>query len=270
VNAVLALESVTAGYGGRPVLDGVSLAVAPGEVLALIGPNGAGKSTLIRAASGLMAPARGRVTVDGEDVHRLRPQVRARKVAVVPQAARLPEAFTVLDTVLMGRTAYLGWVGRETEADREAASAAMRRTSILDLAERRIGDLSGGEQQLVLVARALAQSAPVLLMDEPTAHLDLGHQARILGLVQELARGGELTVLIALHDLNLAAQYAGRAALLAGGRLRAVGTPADVLTEANVSGAYGVPVKVLVHPASGTPLIVPAPPGRTQAPRPPR
>lgn len=255
---LLAIESITAGYDGRAVLDGVSLAVAPGEVLALIGPNGAGKSTLIRAASGMVTPARGRVTIGGEDVHRLRPQVRARKIAVVPQAVRLPEAFTVLDTVLMGRTAYIGWVGRETDADREVALSAMRRTSILDLAGRRIGDLSGGEQQLVLVARALAQSAPVLLMDEPTAHLDLRHQARILGLVRELARDDGLAVLIALHDLNLAAQYAGRAALLAGGRLRAEGTPAEVLTEANVQEAYGVPVRVLAHPGTGTPLVVPA------------
>jgi iron complex transport system ATP-binding protein len=257
VNARLSIESVTAGYDGRAVIDGVSLEVAPGDVVALIGPNGAGKSTLIRAASGLMRPARGRVTVDGREVHRLAPGERARRIAVVPQAVRLPEAFTVLDAVLMGRTAYLGWVGRETDADREAALSAMRRTSIDGLAARRIGELSGGEQQLVLVARALAQSAPVLLMDEPTAHLDLGHQARILGLVRDLARESELSVLLALHDLNLAARYAGRAALLHGGRLRAAGTPAEVLTEANVKEAYGVPVEVIAHPASGAQIVVP-------------
>jgi iron complex transport system ATP-binding protein len=258
VNAQLAIESITAGYDGRTVLDGVTLLVAPGQVLALIGPNGAGKSTLIRAASGMLALARGRVTIGGLDVHGLPPGDRAKRVAVVPQAVKLPEAFTVLDTVLMGRTAYIGWVGRETDVDREIALSAMRRTSILDLADRRIGELSGGEQQLVLVARALAQSAPVLLMDEPTAHLDLRHQARILGLVKELAAADGLAVLIALHDLNLAAQYADRAALLAGGSLRAAGTPAEVLTPGNVREAYGVPVKVLAHPDTGTPLVVPA------------
>jgi iron complex transport system ATP-binding protein len=151
---LLALDSLTLGYGHHTVLSGVSCAVAPGEILALLGPNGAGKSTLIRAASGVLLPFAGRVLVDGTDVHRLRYAERAQRVAVVPQASRLPEAFTVADTVLMGRTAYATWLGRETDEDRRIAAAAMERIGVAELAPRRIGGLSGGEQQLVLIARA--------------------------------------------------------------------------------------------------------------------
>jgi iron complex transport system ATP-binding protein len=254
---MLTLDSVTICYGSQPALHEVSLSVRAGEVLGVIGPNGAGKTTLVRAASGVMAPARGRVTIEGHEVHRWPPEVRARRVAVVPQAVRLPEAFTAFDTVLLGRTPYLGWLGRETEADRAAARAAMDRTCTLELAPRRLGELSGGEQQRLLVARALAQSAPLLLMDEPTAHLDLKHQAGILSLVRGLAQNEGLAVVLALHDLNLVAQYADRVALLSGGHLRALGTPAEVITPAHLSPAYGVPVSVIPHPVYGTPLVLP-------------
>jgi iron complex transport system ATP-binding protein len=252
---VVSIESLDLGYGPRTVLAGVSLAVARGTVTALIGPNGAGKSTLIRAASGVLAPRAGRVLVDGEDVARLAPDRRARKVAVVPQAVHLPEAFTALDTVLLGRTAYLGWLGRETAADQEAARQAMARTSTLELAERRLGELSGGERQLVLIAHALAQAAPVLLLDEPTAHLDLRHQAEVLALVTRLAHADGFAVLMALHDVNHAARHADRVAVLAGGRLAAAGEPAEVLTAPVLSTAYGLPVKVIPHPDGGRPLI---------------
>jgi iron complex transport system ATP-binding protein len=226
-------------------------------VLALIGPNGAGKSTLIRAASGVLAPVSGKIAAAGEDLARLKPRDRARRVAVVPQAARLPEAFTVEDAVLMGRTAYVGWLGRETDRDREIARSAMSRASIGELAERRIGEISGGEEELVFIARALAQSAPVLLLDEPTAHLDLRHQSRILGLVRELAREGPRAVLLALHDLNLAGQFAERVALLAGGGLRALGRPEEVLTPAIIGEAYGIRVSSFPHPTLGVPVIFP-------------
>ncbi len=253
---MLSLDSLTIHYGSRPALCDITLDVRRGEVLALIGPNGAGKSTLIRAASGNVTPARGRVTIDGHSVHRWPPEVRARWVAVVPQAVHLPEAFTALDTVLMGRTPYLGWLGRESETDRAIALAAMARTCTAELEERRIGELSGGEQQRVLIARALAQSAPVLLMDEPTAHLDLNHQAGILGLVRDLAHREQFAVLLALHDLNLAAQFADRVALLVEGQLRALGTPDQVLTSDHLSPAYGLPISVVPHPIHGIPLVL--------------
>jgi iron complex transport system ATP-binding protein len=253
---MLSLDSVTIQYGSRVVLYDITLEVRSGEVLALIGPNGVGKSTLIRAASGGLKPARGRVSIDGQDLLRLSIELRARKVAVVPQAVRLPEAFTAFDTVLMGRTAYVGWLGRESESDRSIALQAMDRTSTTDLAARRIGELSGGEQQRILIARALAQSASILLMDEPTAHLDLKHQAGILNLVCGLAHDEGLAVMIALHDLNLAAQYADRVALLSNSRLVALGKPEEVLTTECLSPVYGLRISVYPHPANGSPLVL--------------
>lgn len=258
---MLCLQSLTLGYGPRRVLEGVSLTVSPGEIVALVGPNGSGKSTLLRAASGVLAPVAGSVQLDGAALHALAPADRARRVAVVPQAARLPDAFTVEDTVLLGRTAYVGWVGRETAADRDAAQRAMARAGIEGLSTRRLGEISGGEQQLVLLARALAQSAPVMLLDEPTAHLDLGHEMRILTLLEHLAREEKLAVLIALHDLNIAAQFAHRVALLAGGGLRALGPPNEVLTVERIRAAYGVDVAIRRLPETGGLWIVAERPG---------
>jgi iron complex transport system ATP-binding protein len=251
----LSIEDVTIRYEARLVLRHISLDVNPGEVLALIGPNGVGKSTLIRASSGSLKPIGGRVTIDGQDVQRLRVEDRAKAIAVVPQAMRLPELFSVFETVLMGRTPYLGWLGRESEKDRAVVQAALDRTCTLELAERPIGELSGGEQQRVLIARALAQSARTLLLDEPTAHLDLKHQASVLSLVCDLAHAEHHAVLIALHDLNLAAQYADRVALLSNGTIAALGTPTEVLTEENLSPAYGLRITVYEHPAHGAPLV---------------
>jgi len=252
---MLSIDNVTIRYEARTVLHGVSLDVRPGEVLALIGPNGVGKSTLIRACGGNLKPIGGRILIDGLDVQRLRVEERAKLIAVVPQATRLPESFTVFDTVLMGRTPYLGWLGREGGKDRAAVQAALERTATRDLIDRPLGELSGGEQQRVLIARALAQAARTLLLDEPTAHLDLKHQASVLSLVCDLAHAENYAVLIALHDLNLAAQYADRVALLSNGTIAALGTPEEVLTEENLSPAYGLRIAVYEHPAHGAPLI---------------
>ncbi len=252
---MLSIENITIHYETRMVLRNISLSVNAGEVLALIGPNGVGKSTLLRACSGTLKPIGGRILVDGQDTHHLRVEERAKLIAVVPQAVRLPETFSVFETVLMGRTPYLGWLGRESEKDRSAVQAALERTCTLELAERPIGELSGGEQQRVLIARALAQSARTLLLDEPTAHLDLKHQASVLSLVCDLAHVENYAVLIALHDLNLAAQYADRVALLSNGAVAAIGTPEQVLTEENLSPAYGLRIAVYEHPAHGAPLI---------------
>jgi iron complex transport system ATP-binding protein len=252
---MLSIDDVTIRYEARTVLRQVNLSVNAGEVVALIGPNGVGKSTLIRACSGTLKPIGGRVTIDGQDMHRLGAADRARLIAVVPQAVRLPESFSVFETVLMGRTPYLGWLGRESEKDRSAVAAALDRTGTSELAERPLGELSGGEQQRVLIARALAQAARTLLLDEPTAHLDLKHQAGVLGLVCDLAHAADHAVLIALHDLNLAAQYADRVALLSSGTVAAIGPPEEVLTEETLSPAYGLRIAVYEHPAHGAPLV---------------
>jgi len=254
---MIELRSVGVRYGQRVALEDVSMKVVPGEVVALIGPNGAGKSTLLRSASGLLPLAGGQVLLDGNDISRMRPAERARKVAVAPQAHDLPAAFTVYETVLLGRTAYIGWLGQASRADHCAAQEALVMTQLMALAERRVGELSGGEQQRVLLARALAQDAPTLLMDEPTTYLDLQHQSSLLNLTRSLASQHGKAILIALHDLNLAGLYADRVALLVGGRLRHYGAPCDVLTERNLAAVYHTPVHVIPHPMYNSPLILP-------------
>ncbi len=254
---MLEIESLSVNYGTRPALREVCLEVRPGETLALIGPNGAGKTTLVRAASGVLKAQAGAVRVEGRDLQRLSPAERARRIAVVPQARSLPEGFTAWQTAMLGRTPHLDWLGHPGPKDHELVRWALERTGALEMAERPVSELSGGEQQRVLLARALAQDTPILLLDEPTTHLDLSYQSGLLSLVQELAGERGLAVLMALHDLNLAALYADRVALLVGGRIVAVGSPPDVLTPSRLTAAFGVTVEVIPHPEYGTPLVLP-------------
>jgi cobalamin transport system ATP-binding protein len=256
---MLKIEDLSVNYGSRPILQNVSLDVQTGEVLALIGPNGAGKSTLIRAVSGVIPSGTGRVRTNGDDFRSLSPMQRARHVATVPQAVSLPPAFTVWETVLLGRTPYLGFLGQPSRADEDLARRALERVSAWTLAERRVGELSGGEAQRVLLARALCQSTPIMLLDEPTAHLDLQYQVSLLELVRELAHHDQLAVLIALHDLNLAARYADRVGLMDAGRIKAVGKPEEVLRADVIEPAFGLPVQVVKHPFLNVPLVLPAP-----------
>jgi len=253
---MLKIQNLSASYLGHQVLHDVSFNVNNGEVLALIGPNGAGKSTIIRAASGVI-PSMGQVHTNDDDFHSLVPMQRARYIAVVPQAISLPPAFTVWETVLMGRTPYLGFLGQPSQKDEVIARESLQRVSALSFADRRVGELSGGEQQRILLARALCQSTPILLLDEPTAHLDLQYQVSLLELIRELAQTENLAVLIALHDLNLAARYADRVALLVGGNLVSIGTPREVLTAEAISNAYCLPVNVIEHPILDAPLVLP-------------
>ncbi|MEW5872497.1 MAG: heme ABC transporter ATP-binding protein [Chloroflexota bacterium] len=254
---MLEIHSLHVAYADQPVLSGVSLNVQPGEILALVGPNGAGKSTLLRAVSGVIPWNSGSVRVSGRELSHLSPAQRARCLAVVPQARSLPAAFTVYQTVLIGRTPHLGWLGQAGPLDHAHVRLALERTRLSDLAQRRVGELSGGEQQRVLLARALAQDAPVLLLDEPTTHLDLQHQSSLLNLVRQLAAEQNLAVLMVLHDLNLAGLYADRVTLLVRGHLLASGSPKEVLTEHNLAAVYNIPVHVVAHPDYGTPLVLP-------------
>ncbi len=253
---MIEIKELNVSYGPRRVLSNISLDVKAGETLALLGPNGSGKSTLIRALSGVV-PATGSLCLSGRDLNGLNPAERARLMAVVPQTVSLPPAFSVWETVLLGRTPYLNFLGQISARDEEIARCALAKVDALDFAERRVGELSGGEQQRVLLARALAQSTPVLLLDEPTTHLDLQHQIGILELVHKLAREEKLTVLIALHDLNLAARYADRVALIVEGQIKALGTPKEVLRPELISQVYKWPVQVIQHPFLDTPLILP-------------
>lgn len=253
---MLKIQSLSVSYGSRQILHNISLDVQSGEVLALIGPNGAGKSTLIRAASGVI-PYAGHVRANGDDFASLNPMRRAKYIATVPQAVSMPPAFTVWETVLLGRTPYLGFLGQPSQHDEEIARQSLQRVSALLFAERRVGELSGGEQQRILLARALCQSTPILLLDEPTAHLDLQYQVGMLELVVELARKDNLAVLIALHDLNLAAQYADRIALMVAGKIKAIGKPKEVLQPELIAEAYCLPVQVVKHPFLDIPLVLP-------------
>ena len=254
---MLRIDALTAAYGDKVVLREISLDVPAGEILALIGPNGAGKSTLIRAASGVVPVQSGRVLVDGKDLSNLSLPQRARILAVVPQARQLGGAYSVWQAVMMGRTPHLNWLGQEGDADKDAVRLALEQTCLDIFAERQISKLSGGEQQRVLLARALAQSTPVLLLDEPTNHLDLQHQTNLLSLVRTLAKKKDLAVLMALHDLNLVSFFADKVALLVNGELRSLGTPQEVIQAANISAAYRTPVEVVPHPVTGAPLIFP-------------
>jgi iron complex transport system ATP-binding protein len=253
---MLKIQSLFVSYGSRRILHDVSLDVQSGEILALIGPNGAGKSTLIRAASGVIHYG-GNVRTNGDDFATLTHMQRAKYIATVPQAVSLPPAYTVWETVLLGRTPYLGFLGQPSAKDEEIARQSLQRVSALQFVDRRVGELSGGEQQRVLLARALCQSTPILLLDEPTAHLDLQYQVSLLELVTELAHKDNLAVVIALHDLNLAAHYADRIALMVAGNIKAMGKPKEVLQPELIAEAYCLPVQVVKHPFLDVPLVLP-------------
>ncbi len=251
----LSITNLSSGYHQRPVLLKIDLCVNRGRVVALVGPNGAGKSTLIRALTGVIPTSTGKVQLDGINLLDLSPLERARRVAVVPQQALLPEAFTVAEVVLLGRTPYLPLWAKESAHDHDIARAVMQQTEVHNLADRFIGELSGGEQQRVVIARALAQEPDVLLLDEPTAHLDLKHQTSILTLVRSLAIENGLAVLLTMHDLNQAAACAHDVALLVDGKIEAMGSPGDVFTSERLSRAYDTPVHVIPHPHNGVPLV---------------
>lgn len=251
----VAASGVSVLYEGRTAVDRVNLSVAAGEWVALIGPNGAGKTSLLRALAGTIS-YRGAVTIDGVEAASLPRRSAARLVAMVPQQPVLPDGMTVLDYVLLGRTPHLGYLAAEGAADVAIARESMDRLDAADLAGRRLGELSGGEHQRVVLARALAQQSAVLLLDEPTAALDVGHGQQVLDLVDELRKERRMSVVAAVHDLTLAAQYADRLALMDGGRIVAEGSPREVLTEEAIARFSGARVSILTGPG-GEVVVVP-------------
>jgi iron complex transport system ATP-binding protein len=251
----LALDGVSVSLGGACVLDGLSCAVEPGEWVAVIGPNGAGKTTALRAVAGLVHYDGG-IRVLQDDARALARSELARRVALVPQVPMIPVGLTVRAYVLLGRTPHLGYFGIERRADHHAVDAALEQLDLVGFAHRRLDTLSGGERQRATLARALAQDAPLLLLDEPTAALDLGRQQQVLELVHELRSRRGLTVVSTMHDLTLAGQYADRLLLLDGGRLVAAGSPDDVLTRSLITEHYGAEVAVVDAPGSGF-VVVP-------------
>ena len=239
------------------MLRSVDLEVRAGEFMGLIGPNGSGKTTLLRAVSGVLRPGLGTVVLHGRDITCLSPRDRAKLVAVVQQSPAVPLAFTALEVVLMGRNPHLGLLQWEGAADFDACRRAMDLTDTAGFSDRYMSSLSGGEQQRVIIARALAQETPVLLLDEPTAHLDIGYQTGVLDTIDRVRKGMGLTVLAAMHDLTLAGQYCDRIAALHGGEVVALGEPAEVLTVPLVEKVFGSAVSIVEHPVHRTPAVLP-------------
>jgi iron complex transport system ATP-binding protein len=248
--ARLELRDVTVRYGERVVLRDVDLGIAPGERVALIGPNGAGKSTLLRVATGLVRPAEGRVALDGDLLDALDRRTVARRIAVVPQQATLPFATRVEEVVGLGRLPHEDPFRGSRPADRAAVAAAIERVGVGHLLGRDARELSLGERQLVLVALAVAQAAPVLVLDEPTVHLDLRHQVGTMELLVDLNERDGTTVVAVLHDLGLAALFFPRLVLIDGGRVVADGTPADVLTPDRIREVFGVDPSIVRLPTA--------------------
>ena len=258
-------RDVVVRYGDTTVVDHVDLEVGTGEWLVLLGPNGAGKSSLIRALAGTV-PAEGTLQLDGDDVRDLPARELARRLAVVPQDPVVPMGMRVTDYALLGRTPYIGSFGVEGPHDLEVVGETLERLGLGTFADRSLGTLSGGELQRAVLARALVQEAPLLVLDEPTSALDVGRQLDVLELVSELRSERGLTVLAAMHDLTLAGQYADRVVLLACGEHIATGPVEQVLTEETIARYYGASARVLEHPDGGVVVV----PSRRRAAIPPR
>lgn len=251
----LTCRGVHVSFGDTEALRGVDLRLAAGEWLALIGPNGAGKSTLLRAIAGLV-PHTGTVALDCGG----RPA--GTDVALVPQIPLLPEGMTVAEYVLLGRSPHLGWLAAESRRDRRIVASVLERLDLQHFAERPVTQLSGGETQRVVLARALAQQAPILLLDEPTSALDLGHRDAVLDLIDKLRRDDGISVIAAMHDLGTAARFADRLALIDRGRIVADGPPRSVLAAGRLSTVYATPLKV--HTVDGEIVVLPAPRSRQE------
>jgi iron complex transport system ATP-binding protein len=254
---ILAVEGLTAGYGKIVALDDVSLAVPRGAMLGVVGPNGSGKSTLLRVLSGVLPVPTGRVTLGGRALKAIDRRELARTVAVVPQETAIDFPFSVAEVVLMGRSPHLGRFGFPGPRDLAVADEAMGRTGVRELARRSLQELSGGERQRVIIARALAQEPEVLLLDEPTSHLDIRHQVEIYDLMATLNAERRLTIVSVLHDLNLAALYFPTVAILSRGRVHSIGPGAQVLTYETIRAVYGTEVYVVRNELTGAVNVLP-------------
>lgn len=255
--STLAIEALkmSVSYHGSKVVDSISLAVKSGEWVSLIGPNGSGKTTLLRAMAGLI-PHEGSVNMLGAPANEMPRRKLAKQVAFVPQIPVIPAGMSVLDYALIGRTPYIPYLGSETGDDIEIVASVLEKLDLVGLASRSIDSLSGGELQRVILARALAQQSPILLLDEPTTGLDVGHQQDVFDLVDSLRKESGLTVLSAIHDLTLAAHFSGRLALMSKGRVVAEGAPEEVLTESAIQAHFGARVAI-IEDSDGVLAVIP-------------
>jgi iron complex transport system ATP-binding protein len=252
----LDIQGITLSYNHHPVIKEFSFELSPGELVGLVGPNGCGKTSIIKALSRVLPLRAGQVFIGGKDLCHVSRTELAKLIGVVPQNPYLPETFTVTEIVTLGRNPHIGLLGNENSHDLSVVKWAMEKTETIHLAQRRLGELSGGEKQRVTIARVLAQEPEIILLDEPTANLDISHQVEILDLVKNLCAGRRLSGLIAIHDINMAAQYCDRLIMLRGGQIHAQGSPAEVVTADNIREVFGANSTVYPHPENSLPVVL--------------
>ena len=257
VNHQLRAEHLALGYGDRRVVSGLDLSIPPGKLTVIVGANACGKSTVLRGLARLLAPAEGWVYLDGKPINQMSTRAVATILGVLPQSPIAPDAIVVADLVGRGRYPYQGWFRRWTQEDDAAVAEALRATDTLELADRPVDELSGGQRQRVWIAMALAQQTDLLLLDEPTTFLDINHQVEVLDLLTDLVRNNGRTVVVVLHDLNLACRYADHIVAMKKGGLIAQGRPSEVMTEAVVADVFGMASRIVIDPVSDTPMVIP-------------
>ncbi|OBA38315.1 MULTISPECIES: ABC transporter ATP-binding protein [Gordonia] len=250
-------QGLSVGYDDRVVIEGLDVEIPDAAVTTIIGPNGCGKSTLLRAMSRLLHPREGVVLLDGADINHTKPKEVARKLGILPQNPVAPEGLTVADLVGRGRFPHQKWYQQASPDDEAAVASALEMTGTTDLADRHIDALSGGQRQRVWIAMTLAQGTDLLLLDEPTTYLDLAHSVEVLDLVYSLRTEHDKTVVMVLHDLNLAARYSDSLFVMTAGKIVAQGTPNEVITEELLDDAFGLNARVITDPVYGDPLIIP-------------
>ena len=256
-STALHVKDLSVGYGERTVLDTLNVDIKRGAITSIVGPNGCGKSTLLRTMSRLLNPAKGEIVLDGKSIHDIPTRKLATQLGLLPQTPIAPDGIVVADLVGRGRTPHQGILGRWSQQDYDIVAEALETTGISDLAERSIDELSGGQRQRVWIAMALAQRTETLLLDEPTTYLDVKHQLDVLDLLTELNRDRGTTIVMVLHDLNLAARYSDELVAVSGGKVFAHGHPREVITKENVKSVFGIDSVIITDPVSDQPAVMP-------------
>lgn len=254
---IIDIKNINFRYDKSPVLDGISLGIKPGSFVSIIGPNGSGKTTLLKSISGILSPEDGSVLIRGKDLRKYKKRELARFMAFVPQNTALDFAFSVMDVVLMGRAPFKKAFESETMEDIRIAERVMDMTNLLGLREKKITEISGGERQRTILACALAQTPEIMFLDEPVSSLDIQHQIEVMSILKRLNIKSGMTIVMVLHDLNLAAEYSDVVVLMKDGKLLYNGTPKDVITASNIEGVYNTSIYMTTNPISGNPHIIP-------------